>query len=156
MYVLSLGAFVFDNEFLQQVLEAKDVPEDFRVDKLESFFHQTTADAQSVFAFKTAFFVGCLLANLKLDGVLGGSASWTWVFLPFYLAVVLVLVQSVTTWKNGLHVFMAVFVCTCIALFCLLPNLYAVGIITSFACALIPYYIVAVILIISTFYFMCS
>ena len=167
MYVLGVLLFVVDYALVRQALECDDqaLPDEPQVvPRPRRRMRQSTLRAVlptiiAIYSFKVAFLLTCLLVHLKLDGVLGDSASsWAWVFVPYYLMVVTSYVVTFRQAKREKPVL--VVVTSIVALFALvcglLFNLYAVGIITVFACVLIPFYILAAFLLIPTCCLMCD
>ena len=167
LYVLGAMLLVTDDEFVKQTIQAgnhgdsrdMDPPAELQVDRKENALHKTNPLIMSIYVLKVAFVLTSLLVHLKLDGVLGDSASsWAWVFVPYYAMVFTnFFVMYLPAIQKGVASVLAISI-TAIAFLVtgLLFNLYAVGIITVFACVLIPFYILAAFLLIPTCCLMCD
>lgn len=162
LYVLGLLLFVVDLQFVKQVLnrgttadlELPDEPQ-----PKQSFLRTAKPTVVVMYVFKVAFLLVCLLANLKLSGVLGASAgSWTWVFLPFYAAIVASYALMFLPAKREKSAILLIFtIIAAVAVLCgLLFNLYAVGAIKAFACVLILFDLLGALLVFQSIVVVCS
>ena len=143
LYVLSMLLFVFDSEFGHKAIKdgnkqqrctnhTQEVQEHIIEYQKQNIIHQATPKNTIIFVAKVALLATILLANLKLSGK-QGSLSSTCVFVPFYTWCFVI---ALLLLRRHLGSLLAVVL---IITFGLLPNLYTLGIIHSFACVLIPY-----------------